>query len=168
MGLNSDAQLEYGQCPKLREEQLEIVMRGIVTHGAEKMARHAKLSAEQVRKIEQGKTQPTPKTLTRLAIVGQALDGQTQSEQLLLEKVKAELNVQKVPLRTLAKALNLDASNLAKMLNGQRGVNNQQLLKVWGWLEKVQKSGKILIMNQNEPLIPLIAQFLAVIWILGF
>lgn len=123
MGLNSDAQLEYGSCPKLREEQLEAVLRGIETHGAEKMARQAKLSGEGVRKIQNGKATPTSKTLTKLAMAAMALDGQRQAEEAQREKIKATMQERGISLRALADELGVDASNLSKMISGQRPTN---------------------------------------------
>lgn len=127
MGLDSDAQLEYGPCPKLRKEQLEVVLRGIETHGAEKMARQAKLSGEGVRKIQSGKATPTSKTLTKLAMAAMALDGQRQAEEALRNKIKAAMKERGISLRALADELKMDTSNLHKLIGGQR--DNPKIMK---------------------------------------
>lgn len=125
MGLDSEAQLEYGICPKLREVQLAAVLRGIETHGAEKMARYAKLSGEGVRKIQTGKSKPSTKTLTRLAIAAIALDGERQVEEVQREKIKATMKERGISLRKFALELGVDASNLSKALSDKRQKNSE-------------------------------------------
>lgn len=122
MGLNSETQLEYGLCPNLREEQMESILLGIEIHGVEKMARQAKLSGEGVRKIYSGKSIPSHKTLKKLAMAAMALDGLRQAEEAQRKKIKAIMKERGISLRTLARELGVDASNLAKALSDNRNL----------------------------------------------
>jgi len=125
IGLDSDAQIEYGQCLEQKKKQLEAVLKAIKTYDVQPMAFVARLSAFYVRSIYQGKVTPSEKALEKLYAAAKSLETDGALEQVLRDKITAMMKEKKVSIRSLAAKLEIDSSNLAKILSSQRHTPNQ-------------------------------------------
>jgi hypothetical protein len=124
-GLDPDAQIEYGICPEQRSEILQAVLQAITTHGAKSIADIAKLTERHVLDIGKGGTIPSERTLAKLHSAAKALENASLSEQALRQRINAMMEERNISIRNLAAKIEIDPSNLAKILSGHRNAGNQ-------------------------------------------
>ena len=124
LGLNPEAQLEYGINPEQRREMMQYILQSISVHGAKNMADTAKLTERHALKISVGKAIPSEKALAKLHAAAKILDNTTASEQVLRQRVKAMMEEKRISARSIAATLETDPSNLAKVLSGDRNAGD--------------------------------------------
>jgi transcriptional regulator with XRE-family HTH domain len=124
LGLDPEAQLEYGISPEQKDEMLQYVLQAISVHGAKNMADAAKLTERHVLKISSGKANPSEKALAKLHAAAKILDNAAVSEEVMRQRVKGIMEERQVSIRNLAAALETDPSNLAKILSSDRNAGD--------------------------------------------
>ena len=120
MGYDPDAQIEYGIAPEQKNEMLDAVLQAIKIHGARRIAEVAKLSEQYVLKIYKGEKIPSEKAIAKLYRMSKIPENESVSEQELLMKISEMMKAKNISIRSLAEELEIDPSNLAKILSGQR------------------------------------------------
>ncbi len=133
LGLDPEAQIEYGICPEQKNEILKAVLKSISIHGAKSIAEAARMSERYVLEVGKGKTSPSEKALTRLQSAVKALENANASEHGLRQRISAMMEERKISIRSLAANLEIDPSNLAKILSGLRKSGNQ-LIRAYEYL----------------------------------
>ncbi|HYD18447.1 MAG TPA: hypothetical protein VEF76_08210 [Patescibacteria group bacterium] len=101
------------------------MLQAIITHGAKSIADAAKISERHVPDIGKGGIIPSEKTLAKLHSAAKALENASVSEQSLREGITAMMEERKASIRSLAANLEIDPSNLAKILSGHRDAGTQ-------------------------------------------
>ena len=119
-GADPEAQIEYGISPDDKTHMLQAVLEAIKTHGSKRVAELGKLSQRHVLKIYKEQSQPSDKVLGKLYATAQCLEGDKAQTQGMLEEIKEMIASKGLSVRGLAKKLDIDASNLAKILSGRR------------------------------------------------
>lgn len=132
-GFNPDAQIEYGITQEKIGEMMDIILQGISTHGTKRMAEAANLSERHVLNILNQKTSPSETMIFRLDMAVKTLDKEEEIEKGMRDRIKETMNRKNIPIRTLARELGVDASNLAKNITGDRN-NAIQLRKAYAFL----------------------------------
>ncbi len=132
IGLDPEAQLEYGICPERKNEMMQYIMQGVKMHGAKKTAEVSKLSERQVLRVGMGETTPSDKAFMRLYAAAKALEGVSESEESLRLRIKDMIKEKRVSIRALAEKHGIDHSNLTKALSGKR--------KTWDTLIRLYKA----------------------------
>ncbi len=135
-GLDPDAQIEYGICPERKGEMLQNVVQAITTFGAKNIADAAKLSEKYVFEVGKGRRNPSEKVIARLHSAVKALEAARGSEEGLRQRIRELMDERDISIRGLAAALELDASNLAKILSGERSAGDQ-LFRVDAYLRRL-------------------------------
>jgi predicted transcriptional regulator len=120
LGTNPEEQLEYGITPEQKEEQLKTVLKAIKIYGTKPMADIAKISARQIQNIKTGKTTPKETTIQKLYFAAKTLEKLAIEEQELCNQIKLTIKEKNITITKLSKKLNIDASNLSKMLSSGR------------------------------------------------
>ena len=120
LGYDPDAQIEYGIAPEQKNEMLDAVLQAIKIHGARRIAEVAKLSEQYVLKIYKGEKIPSEKAIAKLYRMSKIPENESVSEQELLMKISEMMKAKNISIRSLAEELEIDPSNLAKILSGQR------------------------------------------------
>jgi hypothetical protein len=124
LGLNPEAQIEYGICPEQKNAIMQGILSAISAHGAKRMADAARLSERQVLRIGLGKAAPSENAMAKLQVAAKKLDSTATTEQELRRKVKNLMREKKISIRSLAAKLKIDPSNLAKVLSGGRNAGD--------------------------------------------
>lgn len=126
-GMDDEAQIEYGISPDDRNAMLQAVLDAIGKHGNKAISTASRISSRQVLKIQCGQSHPTDATLAKLHTASQRLEAQTASAQAVLAQAKAMIASKTITIKGLAAKLGVDASNLAKVLIGQRSATEHML-----------------------------------------
>ncbi len=133
LGYDPDAQIEYGIAPEQKNEMLDAVLQAIKIHGARRLAEVTKLTEQYVLKICKGEAIPSEKTIAKLYRMSKIPENESVSEQELLKDINEIMKAKNFSIRWLATKLEIDASNLAKILSGRRS-NADQLSRVYAYL----------------------------------
>jgi DNA-binding phage protein len=129
-GINPDAQIEYGISAEDRENMLEVVLQAIPTYGASAIAEKAKISRRQIIKIYKRQSLPTNKTLFRLYNAAQNLELSNMNTQKIIEMIKTMIASKIINVSGLAASMEIDKSNLVKMLSGKRQFTPKHIHKL--------------------------------------
>lgn len=128
LGADPEAQIEYGISPEDKHHMLQVVLQAVATHGASALAEISQLTAKHVQKISAGKSKPSDKTLAKLHVAAQYLETENNHTQAILAKINALIAEKIITCRSLAAKLDMDTSNLAKMLTGKRHPNKKLII----------------------------------------
>lgn len=131
LGFDPNAQIEYGVSPEQRNEILQAVGQAVEQHGAQAIADASRLSARHILEIVKGKKNPSEKVIAKLHTAVKTLEASAIKDDELRQEIKMLMQEKKVSIRSLAKSLGTDASNLSKVLSGSR--NSAE------WLGRIQK-----------------------------
>jgi hypothetical protein len=132
LGIDPEAQITYGTAPDDRERLLLSIRQAADIHGQRALAKAAQISLQQVSAILMGAARPTDKTLAKLAGAVAALDGARNTELARYTELRAwaKGECERVRLRTFARAIGIDAANLAKVLSGGRKLSGGTRVKL--------------------------------------
>lgn len=120
LGADPDAQIEYGVNPDDKNRMLQRVWDAITAHGAKAVAQASRLSPRHVRKVLHGQSQPSGATLAKLYAAARSLEAEIAHAKNMLEKINATIATKNITVRGLAAKLDVDPSNLSKILSGRR------------------------------------------------
>lgn len=134
-GFDPESQIEYGIDREQKEEILNIIVQGISEHGANRISDTANLSERHVLNISKRLTNPSKITLQKLNEAVVVLDNQSQSDKNMRDEIQEHMKKQSISVRTLAKKMMVDPSNLAKVLSDKRKDSNQ-IEKAWSALSQ--------------------------------
>ena len=122
LGLDLEAQTEYGTAPYDHERVLSVLRRVSKEFGQRQLARASNTTLSVVSAILSGKRRPTPGTLAKLyralPRLEQEASEEAESAREVLEAIKERC--QAIGVRRFAKQAGVDAANLAKVLSGRR------------------------------------------------
>ena len=132
LGLDLEAQIEYGTAPSDHERILKVVRGAGKKHGQRKLARASNTSLSVVSAILRGKRRPNPATLANLyralpLLQREALE-EAELAQEVLEAVRQGCDV--IGVRRFARRAGVDAANLAKILSSRRRPSRAMLAKL--------------------------------------
>lgn len=119
-GFDPQAQIEYGGCPDQRNEMAEKVFQAVEKYGAADIAEISKISVRHISGLCGKKKIVSDQTLFRLYATVKILDQKCEDERLSKDKIREMMTAKNISLRRLAKELDIDPSNLSKMLSGRR------------------------------------------------
>ena len=108
---------------------LQSVMQAIPVFGAKNTADAAKLTERYVLAVGKGKKNPSEKALARLHSAVKTIETANASEEGLRQRIRGMMEDRDISIRSVAATLELDASNLAKILSGDRS-SGDQLIRV--------------------------------------
>ena len=134
-GYNPDSQIEYGICDKQKNEMLEFIIKSIKSYGIKAIADNSTLSERYISEINNKNANLSEKTLHKLYSAGKKLEKLNQNNQELVSKINKIIKEKSLSIRSLAKSLNIDSSNLAKILSGRRK-NADKLPFIYDYLVK--------------------------------
>jgi transcriptional regulator with XRE-family HTH domain len=141
LGLDLEAQTEYGSAPDDHERILEVVRLAGKKFGQRTLARAAGVSLSEVSAVLLRKRRPTPAMLTRLyrAVpqMEKEADEQAKHRREVLDAVRDQC--QRTSLRLFAKRAKLDEANLARVLKGRRKPSQLMLAKLQAALAQAPK-----------------------------
>ncbi len=122
LGLESEAQTEYGTAPEDHKRILDVVRRAGEKFGQRVLAKAARVSLREVSAALCGKREPTSATLEKLyrTVPRMEVADREQAEhvQEVLDAVRKRC--QRFGVRRFAKQAGVDAANLAHVLSGRR------------------------------------------------
>jgi transcriptional regulator with XRE-family HTH domain len=132
LGLDLEAQTEYGVTPSDHERILKLVRHAGERFGQRKLARASNTSLSVVSAILIGKLRPTPVTLAKLYRALPLLQREALEEgelaQEVLEAVRQDCDA--IGVRRFARRAGVDAANLAKILSSRRRPSRAMLAKL--------------------------------------
>jgi plasmid maintenance system antidote protein VapI len=131
LGLSEDAQIDYGQDPNSAEVFLEELRRAASVHGMRQISEISGIARNSLSLMVKGQITVTPIIVEKLILAITRLD-QVASEQAEFERtVRDKLlpEIEEHGLRTVAKYLGVDASNLGKMVSGKRKLTPGRLVE---------------------------------------
>jgi transcriptional regulator with XRE-family HTH domain len=132
LGLDLEAQTEYGIAPDDEERIFEVVRWAGEKFGQRQLAQAAGISLSEVSAVLLGKHQPSPTTLSKLYRAVSCLERevreQTEQVQEVLDAVRERC--QQIGLRRFAEQARVDAANLASVLKGRRIPSQRMLMKL--------------------------------------
>ena len=134
-GFNPNAQIEYGISIEQKKEMLQTVLNAISVYGLKCIAQKAKVSERYVSKIVKSETNVSDKILLKLYSAIQLLKKDNISKEELCHKVIKLMKDKNISIRSLAKELKIDSSNLAKILSGKRK-SKDYLYQAYSYLTK--------------------------------
>jgi len=139
-GFDKDAQIEYGINAKQKIKMTKDVIKTISLYGAKELSVYSKISERHILNINKNKKDIPEKTLLKLFnsikfIQNNRLD--IKNKLKIIIKLMKKNNISDVEL---AKAINIDPSNLSKILNGKRN-NKDIILKAHDYLTQNNKGG---------------------------
>jgi transcriptional regulator with XRE-family HTH domain len=133
LGLDLEAQTEYGLAPDDRERILKVVRQAGKKYGQRKLARASCTSLSEVSAILHSKRKSTLATLAKLHRALPYLDreanDQTKHVHELLDATKDECR-RIGSIRQFARQAGVDGANLAHVLSGRRKPSQGMLMKV--------------------------------------
>jgi transcriptional regulator with XRE-family HTH domain len=132
LGVDLDTQTEYGTAPEDYERMHSIVVRAGEKFGQRALAKAARISLREVAASLCGKREPTSATLTKLYRTVPRMETATREQAEYIQKVlkQAEEVCQRIGLRRFAEQAEIDAANLAHVVNGQRRPSRMMLTKL--------------------------------------
>lgn len=122
IGLDEEAEIEYGIIPEQRKSIINQAREAGNIHGQRALAKAAELSLQQVSAILRGQAAPTNETLAKL-IKGMAeLDRKARVEQQETDTAERRLRemVAELGFQVAAVQLEIDAGNFSRMMSGKR------------------------------------------------
>ncbi|MDP9440315.1 MAG: helix-turn-helix transcriptional regulator, partial [Actinomycetota bacterium] len=132
LGLDAAAQTEYGLSLQGRDRSLEVLIQAGNRFGQRNLAEAAGVSLSEVSAVLLGKRKPRPAMLAKLrrALDNLEAEAREASEHArgVLERAKETCQV--LGLRRFAEWAGVDASNLARVLNGRRSPSLPMLAKL--------------------------------------
>jgi transcriptional regulator with XRE-family HTH domain len=130
LGLDVEAQTEYGTAPESLKRILETIARAGEKFGQRSLAKAAGVSLSEVSAVLLGKRTPKPAVLSKLykAVSHMEREAREQAGYVrnVLDIVRARC--QYVSVRQFARQADIDAANLAHVLNGQRKPSQTMLV----------------------------------------
>lgn len=120
LGADPDAQIDYGLSPEDKSYMLQAVAEAITSHSAKAVATVSRLTSRYVRKVLHGQSQPSNATLAKLYAAAQSLDSRRAHAKDMLTEINATIAIKNISVRRLAAKLEVDPSNLSKILSGRR------------------------------------------------
>jgi len=121
LGLDSEAQTDYGLSPEGRERALGAVREVADTHGQRKLAATAGVSLSELSAVLLGKRSPSPSTLAKLCMAVSCLEraGREEAEQTqgVLDEGRRCRELE--GLRRFARRARIDPANLNRALEGR-------------------------------------------------
>jgi hypothetical protein len=139
LGLDLDAQTEYGTAPGNRERILEILVQAGQKFSQHALATAAGVSLSEVSAVLLRKRSPTPAMLARLyrAIPRMEREASEEAEHIreVLDAVRKRCRL--VGVREIARQAGVDGANLAKVLSGQRKPSQMMLTKLEATLVRI-------------------------------
>ncbi len=132
LGLDAAAQTEYGPSPQGRDRSLQALVQAGKRFGQRNLAEAAGVSLSEVSAVLCRKREPRPAMLAKLrrALANLETEAREASEHVrgVLERAKEACQV--LGLRRFAERAEVDASNLARVLNGRRKPSQLILAKL--------------------------------------
>ena len=132
LGLDLEAQTEYGLSPEGRERALEAARRAANTHGQRQLAAAADVSSSELSVVLLGRRRPSPSTLTKLCMAVSRLQRAEQEEvaqtKCLLDEVRRYCKLR--GLRYFARRAGEDPANLNRVLKGRGEPSRVILVKL--------------------------------------
>jgi transcriptional regulator with XRE-family HTH domain len=132
LGLDLEAQTEYGIAPGDHERILEILLRAGQKFGQHKLATASGVSLSEVSAVLLRKRRPTPATLAKLYRAISQLERVASEESEHIRKVLAAVRrrCKLIGVREFARRAGVDSANLAKVLSGRREPSPMMLAKL--------------------------------------
>jgi transcriptional regulator with XRE-family HTH domain len=132
LGLDLEAQTEYGVAPHEQEQIFDVLRRAGKEFGQRRLARASDTSLSVVSAILRGKRRPSSATLAKLyralpLLQREALE-EAELAQEVLEAVRQGCDV--IGVRRFARRAGVDAANLAKILSSRRRPSRAMLAKL--------------------------------------
>jgi transcriptional regulator with XRE-family HTH domain len=132
LGLDLEAQTEYGISPEGRDRTLEALTRASKKFGQRELARAADISLSEVSAVLLGKRAPRSATLSKLygaasCLEREAREGDARIREVL-EAVRERCECSSV--RQFAKQAKVDTANLTHVLSGRRKPSRVMLMKL--------------------------------------
>ncbi len=122
LGLCEDAQIDYGQDPNSVELFWEELRRAASVHKMRRISEVSGIARNSLSLIAKGKIAVTPiiveKLIRAITTLDQVASEQAEFERTVRDKLLAE--IEEHGLRNVAKSFGVDASNLRKMVTGER------------------------------------------------
>jgi transcriptional regulator with XRE-family HTH domain len=132
LGLNLEAQTEYGIAPGDHERILEILVRAGQKFGQHRLAMVADVSLSEVSAVLLRKRRPTPATLAKLYRAVSQLEREVSEEAVHVREVLDAIRkrCRLIGVREFARRAGVDSANLAKVLSGRREPSPMMLAKL--------------------------------------
>jgi hypothetical protein len=131
LGLSENAQIDYGQDPNSAELFREELRRTAFIHHMRRISEVSGIARNTLSLIARGQIVVTPVIIEKLIRAMTTLDevasDQAEFEQTIRDGLLAE--IEQRGLRNVAKSLGIDASNLGKMIAGERKLTPGKLVK---------------------------------------
>ena len=132
MGLDPQAQTEYGLSRKGREHALEAAREVAGTHGQRELASRAGVSLSELSAVLLGERNPSPSTLAKMCITVSRLQkeevGRVEKTTSLLDDVK--MHCRHTGLRRFARQAEMDPAKLNRLLKGRSKPSLSILMKL--------------------------------------
>jgi transcriptional regulator with XRE-family HTH domain len=103
------------------------------------LAELANLSERYVLKISKGRANPSNKTLMKIHRAIKILEIKSAEQKSTLDKIRDKMKEKNISIRALAAALDMDASNMAKILTDRRS-NENILIRAHAYLTDLKKT----------------------------
>jgi len=119
-GFDKDAQIEYGIDAKQKIKMTKDILVAIKLYGAKQIAVNSKISERHILNISKNKKDISEKTLLKLYNASKHIENSTldiKNKLNIIIKIIKKNNISNIQL---AKLINIDPSNLSKILNGKR------------------------------------------------
>jgi hypothetical protein len=139
-GFDQDAQIEYGISEKQKIKMTKDVLTAIELYGAKEIAINSKISERHILNISKNKTDIPEKTLLKLYKSSKHIENNVLDIKNKLNVIIKLMKKNNISNIELAKAINIDPSNLSKILNGKRD-NKAIIIKAHDYLTKNKKGG---------------------------
>jgi transcriptional regulator with XRE-family HTH domain len=134
LGIEPEAQIEYGIDPGSRVDALDEVRKAVDRHGPTEIARISGVSRQQVSAIARGKSQPKPETLEALLVGVSKLDGPSENLfrtiDAIRECVMRHCAAKGISMRQFARDAGVDPGHLSKVMNGKRRPTNEMMKRL--------------------------------------
>ncbi len=142
LGLDLEAQTEYGSAPDDHERILEILVRAGQKFGQPALATAAGVSLSEVSAVLLRKRTPTAATLAKLYRAVSRLEREASEEaehvQEVLDAVRRSCRL--LGVRQFARQAGIDGANLAHVLSGRRRPSQVMLVKLQAALARIPNS----------------------------
>ncbi len=126
-GYNAEAQLQYGACPHKKAEIENYLINAIKKCGTGLFAKYSNLSQKHILNILNRNIPISEKSFLKLIKAMQVIDNKESYKNKLIAEIKDFIKNNNYSIRKIANKLNLDPSNLSKILSGKR--DNLKTLK---------------------------------------
>lgn len=132
LGLDLEAQTEYGLSPEGRLRTLEAARRAANTHGQRQLATAAGISLSELSAVLLGKRRASPSTLTKLCMAASRLQRseweEVEQTKSVLDEVRRRCELK--GLRHLARQAGIDSANLNRALKNRSRPSRMMLARL--------------------------------------